>query len=215
MDRGLPRLSEGMATREPTSAYVSLVDVDLGDIVALPDGRELTVRARVVPLEKTVGSMYGFVLAGEIGPNAVLLSVPARTDGPTVIYSPLDHVPAFARDAQPVCEGAMSYWAPHLPGFSGAMGELTYRVCRIRGHVEPMVLVWRGNELVVFIKSSVTPAHTLRYLLMPRSEDSEVAVVRHASIVRDAPTAPTQQPAPPARTPERVPVLPGRRFRGR
>lgn len=203
-----------MASREPVSSYVSLVDVDLGDIVTLPDGRELTVRARVVPIAEVVGSMTGFVLAGEIGPNAALLSVPSRPDGPTIIYAPLDHVPSFARDAQPVCEGAMSYWAPHLPGFSGAMGELTYRVCRIRGHVEPMILVWRGNELVVFLRSSTTPAHTLQYLLMPRSADTEIDVIRTAAVVHGADEH-IGVPLQPTRAPERVPALPGRRFRGR
>lgn len=181
---------------QSADAYAKLTSVELGDIVTLADGRELTVRAIERRLRRTAGSMTGFVLGGEVGPQATLISVPGNPDGPVVLYTPLDYIPSHARDATPVCEGVVSYWAPHLPNYSGAMGEIGYKVCAVRGQIDPMVLVWRGRERVVFIRSAVGTASDLRFLCLDRDPNAtEVDVVRHAARVTQPAPIPTDVPA--------------------
>lgn len=200
-----------------TNPYQQLTSLELGDIVALPDGRELTVRAVERRLSQNVGNMAGWVLAGEVGPAATLLAIPAEPNGDIVLYTPLEDVPPHARTARTVIEGVVSYWAPHLPNLSGAMGELGYKVCALRASREPMVLLWRGRELVVFVKSAVTSPAALRYLFLERDPAAtERDVRRYAATVvkpghapRQSPTRiPSQVPVPERR---KIPLLPGRR----
>lgn len=179
--------------------------LDLGDIVRLPDGRELTIRACERRLPTIVGSMAGWLLAGEIGPKATLLSLPPSQEAPVSVFTPLEEIPAHARMARPVVEGVVSYWSPHLPNISGAMGELAYRVCTIRAAAEPMVLMWRGRELVVFVQSAVTTSAALSFWAMRRApHETERDVQRYAARV-----VPGRVPNPldnPFLNPEKVPL---------
>ncbi len=158
----------------------------LGDIVTLPDGRSMTVRAVMLELPHPVGPMKGFALCGEVGPSACMLSLPADPSGPVTVFRPLDRVPAHAADAATVCHGTMPYWAPHLPGLRGAMGSLGYKVCTVRGALEPMVLIWRGTELVVFIHTATTSAGSIATTALRRDEKAVSApVTRVAAAVSD------------------------------
>ena len=190
------RLSQSgaMRTTQPTP-YTLMHTLDLGDTVTLPDGRELTVRAVERRLSVAVGTMAGWLLAGEIGPSATLISTPASPDGPVVLYTPLQNVPAAARSATPMCEGVASYWAPHLPNLSGAMGEIPYKVCAVRGKVDPMVLIWRGRELIVFVKSATTTPDALRYWFLRRdAAATEKDVARVSSVVHERNHVPAPVP---------------------
>lgn len=174
----------------------ALLGVELGDEVRLPDGRLTTVRAVERELSHPVGTMAGFVLAGEVGPGAALLGMPPSPDGAVTLYAPLDSVPAHARSAREVVAGVVAYWAPHLPGLSGAMGELGYKVCVVRGSVDPMVLVWRGRELVVFIRSAVADPGLLRVRHLQRDPSrTERHVDRVAAVVRPTEDIPAADPS--------------------
>lgn len=176
--------------------YQALLGLQLGDIVTLPDQREVTVRSIERSLAQPVGTMAGFVLAGEIGPQATLLSIPTNPDGQVLLYSPLENIPSRCKDARCVVEGAVSYWSPHLPNLSGAMGELTYRVFDIRGSIAPMVLVWRSGERVVFVQSAVATFAQLRFDYLGRDlGKTEVAQERHASRVLNPDVAWDEVPA--------------------
>ena len=165
-----------------------LAYVALGDLVALPDGRRLSVRSRVsLPLPE--GSMAGFVICGEL---EVLLSMPAQHGAPFGVYIPIPYLPESASDAKVVFEGVTSYWAPHLPSSSGAMGELAWRVLRVRNALDPLVAVYRGSELVVFVKASEASGGDLSVRYMPRPGEQDAPVVRHSALI-GAP-APTLQP---------------------
>lgn len=178
-----------------------LADLELGDIVVLPDGRAMTVRSRVT-LPQPVGSMAGFVIAGEL---EILLSSPSSAAEPIGVYVPVDHLPAAARYCRTVVEGAARYWAPHLPALGGAMGEIVYRVVEIRGQVDPAVLVYRGEELTVFIRATVANAGDLQVMKMPRAVDNEQEIVRHSGTVEPAldPLSPAHMPEP-AQVPQRT-----------
>jgi hypothetical protein len=156
-----------------------LAHIELGDVIVLPDGRAMTARAKAA-LPAPVGSMSGFVIGGEL---EVLLSIPTRSDSPILLYVPIDYLPEAAAKARTVYEGAMRYWAPHLPAISGAMGELLYRVVAVRGSVDPIVIVYRGPEVIVFIRASYANASDLRVMHMRRDVENELSLDRHAGIV--------------------------------
>lgn len=170
--------------RDTPGTYQTLRDLQLGDVVTLGAGQSYSVRAVERQLAEPVGTMAGFVLAGELGPQSALLSIPADAGAHVGVYTPLDHLPAHARSAVPVCQGVVSYWAPHLPNLSGAQGELGYKVARLRGSVDPMVLLWRGDERVVFLRSATFPLASLRFTSLPRDASAtEVDQVRYAATV--------------------------------
>jgi len=198
------------------AAYQHLLSVELGDVVVLPDGRHLTLRAAERRLQRPVGSMSGFLLGGEVGPSAVLVSIPSSPDQPVGLYTPLDYIPPHGRDASVACEGVVSYWSPHLPNISGAMGELGYKVCAIRGQIDPMVIIWRAKERVVFIRSAVASLGDLRFKCLTRdpsaterSHAREAARVVDPSLGTPTPSRPAYEQAP-SRVRERIRQLVGR-----
>lgn len=185
-------------------ALPGLADVQLGDIITFPGGQAYSVRAVERALAQVVGTMAGFILVGEVGPRAALLSLSGDAAAPVTVYSPLDHIPAHARSATIVCQGVVSYWAPHLPNLSGAQGELGYKVAKLRGSVDPMVLLWRGEERVVFLRSGTQAPESLRVEALPRdAAATEVDQLRYAATVSPSPLQ--SQPLPlPAERPLRV-----------
>lgn len=200
-----------MRSMQTASSYEQVHRLALGDIVRLPDGRELTVRSCERRLSVPVGQMAGWFLVGEIGPQATLLSMPTEPGAPVSVFTPLEDIPAHARSARVVVEGVTSYWAPHLPNTSGAMGELAYRVCTVRASSEPMVLIWRGRELVVFVQSAVTSTDALTmWQLRQAPEETERDVTRYGAKVVPH-RVPTGDPAPTKKTAPRRFTLPGRR----
>ena len=199
-------------------AETHLVDVDttiltqlsplgsahLGDVLRTPDGRSLTIRA-VAAFPNPVLTMGGFVLLGEC---ELLVAAPSRSSIPHTMYLPVSELPAVARRARVVVEGVLSYWAPHLPSMSGAMGELPFRVLDVPGSSDPWVVVYRGPEMIVFVPSGQLAADQLHVLRMPRRADVDgFEVVRHVAIVTPVPThMPSPVPAAPAAVPVAVPA---------
>lgn len=172
---------------ERPGPHRQLTTLELGDIIFTADGRSHTVRAVERRLAQRVGDMAGFVLAGEVGPQSVLFAIGRHDAAPVDAYSPIDYVPAGARGARSMCEGVVSYWAPHLPNISGALGELTYRVCAVRGSIEPLVILWRNAERVVFVKTGTFASADLGFVSLPRDESTtEGSAVRHAATVGGA-----------------------------
>lgn len=202
------RLLSCAASAVTVPAVTALSNTHLGDIICLPDGSEFTVRA-VAALAAPVGSMSGFVIGGELD---VLVSAPSRSAAPLHVYMRIDSLPAAARTAHVAAEGAMAYWAPHLPNVAGAMGELLYRVLELRGGLDPIVIVFRNREPVVFVRARVARPGEIRVLHMARPSGRDEHVARHAAIVTPSGVpvpAPAPQPVPqhePAREPARVPA---------
>jgi hypothetical protein len=157
-----------------------LAGIELGDVIVLPDGRAMTARAKV-SLPEPVGSMSGFVIGGEL---EALLSLPTMAESPVLLYVPIDYLPEAAAKARTVYEGAMRYWAPHLPALTGAMGELLYRVVAVRGSIDPIVIVYRGPEVIVFIRASYVDPRDLRVMRMRRDVANDMEMERHAAVVR-------------------------------
>ncbi len=160
-----------------------IADLALGDVVTMPDGRPLTVRS-VVSLSVPVGSMAGFVLLGEM---EMLLATPPSPSDPLGVYLPVERFPVPEEMARVAATGAARYWAPHLPAVAGAMGEIQFRVLEVRGSVDPIVVVYRGPDVVVFVKTGHMDARFLRVLRLQRPVGPEAEVERHAATVAPAP----------------------------
>ena len=160
-----------------------LADVALGDVVTLPNGRSLTVRS-MVTLATPVGSMSGFLLLGEL---EMLLSIPPSQNDPLGVYLPVERFPVDESQTRVAAEGAARYWAPHLPAIAGAMGEIRFRVLEVRGSVDPVVVVYRGPDVVVFVRTGHLDVRSLGMLRMQRPSGVEQDVERHAATVAPAP----------------------------
>lgn len=180
-----------------------LADVALGDVIAVPDGRHLTVRSRV-DLPVPVGPMAGFLVCGEL---ALLISLPPDRSVGVGIYEPVGYLPDDIAAGHIAAEGAARYWAPHLPGVSGAMADLLWRVVTARGRFEPAVVAYRGPDFTVFIHHGTHPADDLPVQYLPRNRNTERDWARHSGVVVPKPAG---QPAP---APRRVPE-PAQRSRG-
>lgn len=176
-----------------------LASVALGDLVTLPDGKRMSVRSRV-SLPVPEGTMAGFVILGEL---ELLLSLPPNVRDDFGVYVPISHIPDYAADAKSVFEGVTAYWSPHLPALSAAMGELAWRVLKVRNRLDPIVLVYRGSEMVVFVKASSASPADLSVLFMPRTADDGAQVVRQSALVGSPVPTPA---AVPASAPQRVAV---------
>jgi hypothetical protein len=160
-----------------------LADLALGDVITLPEGRSLTVRS-VVQLVVPVGSMSGFVLLGEL---ELLLSIPTSELDQLGVYLPVERFPVPHEQTRVAAEGAARYWSPHLPAIAGAMGEVTYRVLDVRGSLDPVVVVYRGPDVVVFMRTGGLDTNALRLLRMQRPVGTEQDVDRFAAVVTAAP----------------------------
>jgi hypothetical protein len=146
--------------------------IALGDVITLPDGDSLIASARV-ELKVPLGSMSGFIVAGEL---EVLLSLPATDGQSLLIYSRHPRIPENTHRV--LAEGLMNYWAPHLPPLQGAMGEIRYRLVAVRGSIHPVVIIYRGSEVAVFIHSGHVGAGDLEVLTMHRGDTADIDIVR-------------------------------------
>lgn len=180
-----------------------LAGLELGDIVTMPPARSLTVRA-VAAFAAPTASLDGFALLGEC---ELLVASPVGVSHEHQVFLPVGTL-AAAKGARLLLEGVASYWAPHLPSLTGAMGELPFRLIEVPGYTEPWILVYRGPEVLVFMRSYEIDEHGLQVLTMPRRSGADlVEIRRHAATVQPLPN---QVPAP-AAVPAAEPAHVGRR----
>jgi hypothetical protein len=113
------------------------------------------------------------------------------------VYLPVGSLSA-AKGARLLIEGVASYWAPHLPSLTGAMGELPFRLIEVPGHTEPWIIVYRGPEVLVYLRSYELDDHGLQVLTMPRRVgDDLIEIRRHAATVQPLPNQiPAARPVP-------------------
>lgn len=134
-----------------------LSSLALGDLITLPDGSSHSVRAHAswsVPIKDIVG----FVLLGEM---RLILDIPAS--GRAVdVYVPADRTPDDPSHLSSQAQGLVRYWAPHLPPVSGAMSELSYRLLTTPVRIDPVFVLYRQGEAVIFVKSGQIPFSSLR-----------------------------------------------------
>lgn len=168
----------------------------LGDIITLPDGRSFSVRMFTYLPENDL-RIASLCLLGDL---EVLLA-PSSGSANADVLLPVETLPPGAATARPLCDGAASFWAPHLPAIGGAMGEVLFRVMLLRSSFAPLVVIDRGGDHVFFLKVGEVELAQLRSLRMPRSGLDHVQVSRFAAVVDPAPalmpekTRPLPRPA--------------------
>lgn len=166
-----------------------LADVFLGDLIELPDGRHLAVRSKTV-LPVPVDTLAGFVIAGEL---EVLLGTPDVHTAPIAVYVKHKYAdPRLSRGVE-LARGVSSYWAPHLPGIKAAMAEITWRIIRMPGSPWPAVVVYRGEEAVLFLRTHDIPAADLLVRHLTRKTGDTTAVDRFGAEVVGTPVDPAEQ----------------------
>lgn len=148
-------------------------DLKLGDLIIFPDGRRMSVRATAA-FPTPVGSASGFFLLGEF---EGLLASPTRQGFPLLWYV---RRPGLPSAGAPRCEGAVRYWAPHLPAVASAMGEVYYQTFEVPASVDPEIVVFRSKEPVRFVRAAYYDARGLTRLAMP-SENEVIGDVRRES----------------------------------
>jgi hypothetical protein len=163
---------------EPLDEFAPFTSLHLGDIVSVPDGRSLSVRV-LVDLPPTPMPISSFVVLGELE----MMLAASSSRGLVHAYAPVAYLPPAMSSARVLAEGAAAYWAPHLPAAGGAMGEVLYRVVSLRSQVAPIVLVYRGPELIVFVPAGEFSLAGLRALRMPRAAHDPAPVARFAAVV--------------------------------
>jgi hypothetical protein len=105
-----------------------------------------------------IKDIVGFVLLGEM---RLILDIPAS--GRAVdVYIPSDKTPDDPSHLASQAQGLVRYWAPHLPPVSGAMSELSYRLLTTPLRIDPVFILYRQGEAIIFIKSGQIPFSSLR-----------------------------------------------------
>ena len=156
-----------------------LADLYLGDLIELPDGRHLAVRCKTV-LPTAVDTLAGFVIAGEL---EVLLGTPDVHTAPISVYVKHKYADPRLSKGVELARGVSSYWSPHLPGIKDAMAELTWRVIRMPGSPWPAVVVYRGEEAVLFLRTHDLPPSDIQVRHMRRNPNDTTQVDRYSARV--------------------------------
>lgn len=179
----------------PTCAHMSRCDplpdlatANLGDVVELEGSPPQTVRSRVL-LPTPVGQMSGFVVLGEF--EAVVgFSLAASMS--YVLYRRVgSRIPAGLL-VRPAYRGVTSFWSPHLPPARSAMGEVPWRVAEVANSFDPLVVLWRSGEPVVFMRDGDLQPGALSMKWMPRDRPDRREFHRSSVEV----VAPAWEPSP-------------------
>lgn len=185
---------------ELNSGATRLSDLRLGDILTLPDGRSLSVRM-IAPLPDNTLGVTALIALGDLE----MLLAPG-TRGRIDVLLPVESLPPSAASAKHLCDGASSFWAPHLPAVGGAMGEVLFRLLLLRDVFAPLVVLDRSGDHVFFLRVGTVDALSVRATRMPVSVLSDTPVPRFAAVVDPVP-APVLEPdrSRPLPRPVRVP----------
>jgi len=167
--------------RELHHGLFGLSDLRLGDILTLPDSRSFSVRM-LAPLPENALRIESLIVLGDLE----LLLAPDRS-GCVHVLLPTESLPPGASTAKRLCDGASTFWAPHLPAVGGAMGEILFRVLLLRNVFAPLVVLDRSGEHVFFLRIGEVDARSLAAMRMPVSTLSETPVARFAAVVDQVP----------------------------
>jgi hypothetical protein len=186
-----------------TESASALSSLALGDIAFLPGVPPASVRLLVT---RGLGEpVSAFAVLGEMDCVAAECGSPS---GALDVFSPVEVFPPNLASAKIVAEGAAAFWSAHLRSAQGGMGEAYFRIMLPPGQVDVVFLLYRGPEVVVFVRSGTVDAGSWRVQEMPRSADTDVSVVsRFAAVVEPLGVPlPPLVPAPAHPEPERVPA---------
>lgn len=160
-------------TGSPTGEYL-INEVNLGDLLTLVSGEELTIRS-IANFGKEIKTFTGFIILGEC---KYLLAI--KRNKSSMLYKPTNQA-SLHKASRLLLEGSVKYWANHLPGLQGAMGELQFRVFEVPGSIYPWFVIYRGPEMIIFKPELEVDLEFAKIMFMPRGSTERVDnVVRHA-----------------------------------
>lgn len=159
----------------------------LGDIVTIPPRGPLTVRAKY---QRPDSPTSGFLVLGEC--EAVVL----REGDSVWVHLPVGDFPESVKFGRSIAEGACSFWAPHLPAQTQALGQMVWRMVRPRSSVTPALIVWRGPARTVFMPIHTVDRSRISALRMPVNDAARSGIVRRFSAEVLPVGSPAAAPAP-------------------
>lgn len=179
-------------TNPEYSKLNGIVDLALGDMLITPEGRTNSVRMLAVFPEtgSRVRRTGGFVILGDF--DSVLVSTGSSKS--LTAYIPIETVPPQVAGSDLLAEGMAGFLAPHLPADASALEPVSWRAYRLAGKLEPLIVVYRGPQILVFLPATCYNISDIDVLKLPRTGSRLDPVNRHAVLV-DLP-APTVESLP-------------------
>jgi hypothetical protein len=170
-------------------AWNSIRDLALGDMVTTPDGRTASVRLLALFPEGVSRPWRtgGFVILGDF--DAVLVT--SRNTSAIAAYVPIESVPTHVAGSDLLAEGRAGFLASHLPTDASALEPISWRAYSMVGQIEPLLVVYRGPQILVFLPATSFDSSDVTVVHLPRSGSNVKSVARHAVLV-DLPAAPVE-----------------------
>lgn len=149
-------------------------ELRLGDYLVV-NNEPRTVRG-IITAGHLPFKIKGYIILGELD---YIVEIPIEGQHCTIL-SPSNIPPG---NGESVMEGAITYFAPHLPAIGGAMGELLFRVVVSKGYSEPIILIYRNAEVIAYYKYDVLKSSMIKHEKLKKSKASNEMTPRHAAIV--------------------------------
>lgn len=129
---------------------IAAQNLRLGDIVKLQDGKR-TVRSVI-----DTGTAGGRVVRAVVLDDCRLaLTIPAHPNEPYGVYVPHPKGLGAIAGAAVIAEGISDLLPPHLPPAPNTTGPLPWRLVTTAGQADPLLLLYRAQEVVVLWKIGV------------------------------------------------------------
>lgn len=188
---------------EAKQVWTSLNDLALGDLIATPDERTLCARMLAVFPDDSPRPWRGggFVVLGDF--EAMILSGPSTAS--ISLYVPVESVPPHVARQDRLAEGMAGFLAPHLPADSSALEPIAWRSYRVAGQLEPLVVVYRGPQILTFMAATSFDRNDIEVISLPRTGSKVAPMSRLATVV--------DLPAPAIEPPARISKVSSRRIR--
>lgn len=121
-----------------------------------------------------------------LGEHRRVVGVPRHVEAPYVTFSPSPTLPEWVMLGDELVSGAVAYWAAHLPGDAGGMGEIYWRLAAVRNAPDPLLVTFRSQEPTVWLPAGVLPVAGVRRLAAPATAvGSSEPTARRAAVVLD------------------------------
>jgi hypothetical protein len=170
--------------RKNELAWHGFESLHLGDMVHLPGEGPLAVRMLAAYDEDQKQQRLFCVL----GDGERILFGAGRGD--VIAYVPIDQLPPRLASGKVIAEGRAGYLAAHVPNSSDALDVMPWRVLRLSGHLHPILMLYRGPQLLVFLPVGAVDIAELKTVHLPRSSNG--ASARRVSALVDLPAAPVE-----------------------
>jgi len=163
--------------------------VYLGDILSFPNGYVATVRS-VITFDDKYVDVAGFIVLGD---TSLVVTVP-HSGHVCEVFVPVQQDLSLLGTPRSLKSGVARYWPSHLPGVSGAMGELRWSLQRLDSSPTLAMCLTRDVVSTVFLPVGTVPQQQIRHIAVGARTGSEAPVVRHSGEL--VPTILPNQPTP-------------------